>query len=95
MQVAQDVALALELHLHAEIGHVARVDHEVDVVAAVECAHYVACFIIPALGVGDHGDTHDAFARRGGFDACDVLGVDALLAIDACVVGVIIHLAAD
>ena len=51
-------------------------------------------FVVPALRVADHGETHGLPAAAGGFDAGDVLGVDILLSAYVCVVGVVFDMVA-
>ena len=92
-QSVQNVALTLELRLHAEIGHVARMENEIEVVAAVERPHGIFRFVVTALRIGDDGETDDPSPRRRRFDAGDVLRIDPALAPDARVVGVVIDLA--
>lgn len=69
-------------------------EHEVDVVAGVERFDGFFGFVVPALRVADHGETHGLPAAAGGFDAGDVLGVDILLSAYVCVVGVVFDMVA-
>lgn len=93
VQPVEDIALALELRLHPEVGHVARVEHKVDVVAGVEGADRLPGLVVPALRVGDHGEADGTLPGGRGLDAGDVLRVDPALSVDAGVVRMIVHLA--
>ena len=93
-QAVEDVALPHELFFQPEIREVAAVEHEVDVVAGVERFDGFFGFIVPALRVADHGETHGLPAAAGGFDAGDVLGVDILLSAYVGVVGVVFDMVA-
>jgi len=93
IQTIEDVALPLELVAHAEIGQIARVDHEVDVVAGVDGFHGIFGLVVPPLRVADLRETDrpPALARR--LDAGDVAGVDTRRTVDAGIVGVVFDLA--
>lgn len=93
VQAVEDIALALELRLHSEVGHVARVEHEVDVAAGVQGADRLPGLVVPALRVGDHGEADGALPGGRGLDAGDVLRVDSALPVDAGVVWMVVHLA--
>lgn len=93
IQTIEDVALPLELVAHAEIGQIARVDHEVDVIAGVDGFHGIFGLVVPPLRVADLRETDrpPALARR--LDAGDVAGVDTRRTVDAGIVGVVFDLA--
>ena len=88
----EDVSLPLELVAHAEIGHVARMDHEVDVVASIERPDRIFGLVIPPLRVAYLRKTNHPLAFASSLDAGDVAGVDTRRTVDAGVVGVIFDL---
>ena len=92
-QPVEDVALPLELVAHAEIGQIARVDHEVDVTAGVDGFHGIFGLVVPALCVADLREANRPFACARRLDAGDVAGVDTRRAVDARIVRMIFDLA--
>ena len=88
----EDVSLPLELVAHAEIGHVARMDHEVDVVASIERPDRIFGFVVPSLRVAYLRKTNRSLAFASSLDASDIAGIDTRFAIDACIVGMVFDL---
>ena len=94
MQAVEYVPLPHELFFQPEIGKVAAVNYEIDVVAGIDGLDGKFRFVIPALGVADHGETDGSFVRAGGLDTGDVAGVDIAVAFDIGIVGVVFEMVA-
>lgn len=60
-QSAENVALFLKFQFQTEVGHIARVKHEIQVVALVQGFHGIFRLVIPALCVTDYGNRISSF----------------------------------
>lgn len=94
-QSVEDIALTLKFGTQTEVGHVARVDDKIEVVALVERFNGGHSLVIPALRIADDGKAQCRFALAGLLDLRDVGGVDVFFALDTRVVGVVFGLAPD
>lgn len=91
MEFFENIALKFKLTGHTEIGEITTVDDEVDVATRIDGAHAIVRFVIPALGVTDHGEAHRVASGTLLFDAGRIAAVDVMGAVHAGVVGMIVN----
>ena len=92
-EAVKDVAHTLEFGPHAEIRHVAGMQHEIDVVAFVQRLDGFGRLVVPALRVADDGKTHAAPSCRRRLDTGNVVHIDARGSGDTRIVGMVFDLA--
>lgn len=91
MEFFENIALKFKLTGHTEIGEITTVDDEVDIATRIDGTHAVVRFVIPALGVADHGEAHRVASGTLLFDAGGIAAVDVMRAMHAGVVRMIIN----
>lgn len=91
MEFFENIALKFKLAGHTEIGEVTTVDDEVDVATRIDVTHAVVRFVIPALGVTNHGEAHRVASGTLLFDAGGIAAVDVMRAMHTGVVGMIVN----
>ena len=90
-QSAENVALFLKLQFQAEVGHVARVKYEIQVVALVQGFHGILRLIVPALCVTDYGKPDFLFPVSSGFNPFNVPVVHVRFPVNVEVIRVIFN----
>ena len=90
VELVQNVALPQKFVGEAEVARVAAMNHEVDVVAAVEVLHEVFGFVVPSLRVAHDGNAQRGLVPAIGFNQGNVMVVDIGFSADADVVGVVV-----
>ena len=91
LQSAENVALFLKFQFQTEVGHVARVKHEIQVVAPVQGLHGIFRLVVPALCVTDYGKPDFLFPVSSGFNPFDVPAVYVRFPVNVEVVRVIFN----
>ena len=90
-QSAENVALFLKFQFQAEVGHVARVKHEIQVVALVQGLHGILRLVVPALCVTDYGKPDFLFSVSSCFNSFDVPAIHVRFPVNVEVVRVIFN----
>ena len=87
MQPAKHITSPDELLRHTSVRQVAEMHHKVYVCMTVNICHLVFRFRIPAVCVAYEGNTQRVLIQAAWLYLCNVVGVDARLAIKAHIVG--------
>ena len=91
LQSAENVALFLKFQFQAEVGHIARVKHEIQVIAPVQGLHGILRFIVPALCVTDYGKPDFLFSVSSRFNPFNVPAIHVRFSVNVEVVRVIFN----
>ena len=90
-QSAENVALFLKFQFQTEVGHVARMKHEIQVIALVQGLHGILRLVVPALCVTDYGKPDFLFSVSSRFNPFDVPVVHVRFPVNVEVVRVIFN----
>ena len=90
-QSVENVALFLKLQFQTEVGHIACVEHEIQVVAPVQGLHGILRFVVPALRVTDYGKPDFLFSVSSRFNPFNVPAVHVRFPVNVEVVRVIFN----
>ena len=90
-QSAENVALFLKFQFQAEVRHVARVEHEIQVIALVQGLHGILRLVVPALCVTDYGKPDFLFSVSSRFNPFNVPAVHVRFSVNVEVVRVIFN----
>ena len=91
VQAKQQVTLQFKLVGHAKVGHVTRVEYEVNVSSGIDVGESDFHLIIPALRVGDDGETNVILSATTFLNAGNVPGIEPMRSLNAPIIGMIIY----
>ena len=85
-EFVEDPLLPFKLFSHAEIGKVAAMHDEIEVVPEIDMRHFILGLIVPPLCVADDSKTDLLFPACVALYFLDVTGIDILLPVDFAVI---------
>ena len=93
IELQQHIALPFKLGTHAPIGHIATMNHKIDIVTSVYGTYRLLRFIIPALRIAQHSKANFIFSATDPLDGRQLPFVQMLRAINTRIIGMVFRLA--
>ena len=93
IELQQHIALTLKLGTHTPIGHIAPMNHKIDIIARVYRMDRILRFVIPALRVAQHSKPNLILPATDSFDGRQLPFVQMLRAINTRIIGMVFRLA--